>query len=113
MRAWPGIAILCIAIAAAPAQASARWTFCVASALGARDVWITDVFAASAERERLESDLKGLLTRQGAQRIVAQCPAPQDDKIAVVNAQTGAEEFNRKLGKALHPIAVQEMLSRR
>ena len=110
---WLGFACLCVALAASPAYASARWTFCVASASGARDVWITDVFIAGAERERLESDLKNLLTRQGAQRIVAQCPTPAEDKTAAVNAQTTAAEFNRKLGKALHAIGVQEMLSRR
>jgi hypothetical protein len=113
MRLWRWFPYLCVALAAAPAQASARWTFCVAAALGAKDVWITDVFVANGERERLESDLKNVLTRQGAQRISAQCPAPSEDKTAIVNAQTTAEDFNRKLGKALHPIPVQEILSRR
>lgn len=113
MRAGPGLLIFCLVLAVAPARASARWTFCVAEALGSKDVWITDVFIANAERERLESDLKTLLTRQGAQRVVAQCPSPGEDKTAVVNARTSAEEFNRKLGKALHAIAAPEMLSRR
>ena len=113
MRAWPGFAVLCIVLAAPPVQASARWTFCVAAALGSSDVWITDVFAANADRERLENDLKNLLTRQGAQRIVAQCPMPSDDKTAAVNAQTSAEDFNRKLGKTLHPLALAEKLSKR
>ena len=110
---WLGFASLVLALAATPAHAAALWTFCVASALGARDVWITDVFASGAEHERLESELKDLLTRQGAQRIVAQCPSPQEDKTAVVNAQIGAEEFNRKLGKTLHALPAQETLSRR
>jgi len=97
-----------VAIAAGPAAADEHWTFCVASALGAKDVWITDVFAAATDRERLEDDLKALLERRGAARIVAQCPQPSDDKTSVVNAQTGAEDFNRKLGAALHAISAQE-----
>jgi hypothetical protein len=113
MRPWRCFPYLCVALAAAPAQASARWTFCVGAALGTKDVWVTDVFVASGERERLESDLKHVLTRQGAQRIIAQCPEPLEDKTSVVNAQTTAEDFNRKLGKTLHPIPVQEMLSKR
>ena len=113
MRAWRWLAFVCVALGAFPAQASARWTFCVAAAPGSSDVWITDVFAAGADRERLENDLKNLLTRQGAQRIVAQCPAPSEDKTGVVNAQTSAEEFNRKLGKTLHALALPEKLSRR
>ena len=113
MRAWRWLAFLGVALCAHPAQASARWTFCLASALGSGDVWITDVFAANSDRERLENDVKNLLTRQGAQRIVAQCPTPVDDKTAAVNAQILAEEFNRKLGKTLHALAAAEKLSRR
>ena len=100
--------LMLAASAAGPAAAAEHWTFCVASALGAKDVWITDVFAAATDRERLEDDLKALLERRGAARILAQCPQPIDDKTSVVNAQTGAEDFNRKLGAALHAISAQE-----
>jgi hypothetical protein len=86
------------------AFAEPRWTFCVASAQGARDVWITNVFAASVARERLEVGMKSALERQGHTRIDAQCPQPSADKVAVINAQTIAEEFNRKLGAVLHDL---------
>jgi len=86
------------------AFASPQWTFCVASAQGARDVWITDVFAVTASRQRLEAGLKRTLERQGRRRVDAQCPQPSADKVAVVNAQTTAEEFNRKLGAVLHDL---------
>jgi hypothetical protein len=99
--------LLLAALAAGPAAAE-RWTFCVASMLGAKDVWITDVFPAGTDRERLEADLKAFLERRGSSRIVAQCPQASDDKTSVVNAQIGAEDFNRKLGAALHAIAAQE-----
>jgi len=86
------------------AFAEPRWTFCVASAQGARDVWITDVFAAPVARRRLEAGLKSALERQGPTRVDAQCPQPSTDKVAVINAQTIAEEFNRKLGAVLHDL---------
>jgi len=98
----------------APADAAAqRWTFCVAWAPGSKDVWITEVFPAALDRERLEADLRNLLGRQAASRVVAQCPLPGDDKTTVVNAQNGAEEFNRKLGAVLHAVSAQEFPPRR
>ncbi|MGO8799582.1 MAG: hypothetical protein ACLQE9_09860 [Roseiarcus sp.] len=104
---------LLILIAAPPVAAGERWTFCVASMLGAKDVWITEVFPAGSDRERLEVEFKDVLERQGSARIVAQCPLPSDDKTSVVNAQIAAEEFNRKLGGVLHAVAAQEFPPRR
>lgn len=94
-------------LGAMPAPASAAWTFCVAASPGGRDVWITDVFAAT--RDRLEGDLKA----QGVASAVAQCPLPQDDKTNVVNARFTAAEFNRKLGHALHEVVAPEFELRR
>lgn len=104
---------LLIFFAASPVAAGERWTFCVASMLGAKDVWITEVFPAWNDRERLEAELKDVLERQGAPRIVAQCPQPDADKTSVVNAQIAAEEFNRKLGGTLHAVSAQEFPARR
>lgn len=104
---------LLIALASPPAAAGERWTFCVASMLGAKDVWLTEVFPAGADRERLEVEFKDILERQGSSRIVAQCPQPSDDKTSVVNAQIAAEDFNRKLGAALHAVSTQDFPPRR
>jgi hypothetical protein len=106
------IALAFLLVLASPAAAE-RWTFCVGWAPGVKDVWISDVFAAALDRERLEAGYKNLLERQGASRVVAQCPAPSDDKVGVVNAQTGAEDFNRKLGATLHAVSAQEFPPRR
>ena len=92
----------------APAAASSSWTFCVASALGSKDIWITGLFPAEINRERLEEEMKAFLERQGHQRIVAQCPQPTEDKVTALNAQTTAEEFNRKLGSVLHGVPARE-----
>ena len=100
-------------LVAPPATAGERWTFCVASMLGAKDVRITEVFPAGSDRERLEAEFKDVLERQGFSRVVAQCPQPNDDKTSVVNAQIAAEEFNRKLGGLLHAVSAQDFPPRR
>jgi hypothetical protein len=100
MAFWP------LALAQTQAFAGQQWAFCVASEVGTKDVWITEVFVAPVSRERLETELTKILERQGHSRVVAQCPRPSADKVAVVNAQTTAEEFNRKLGSALHDLTV-------
>ena len=80
---------------------------------GAKDVWITEVFLATLDGERLEANLKSILVRQGSPRIVAQCPQPNDDKTSVVNAQVAAEDYNHKLGATLHAVSAQEFPPRR
>lgn len=97
-----------LALAQPQAFAEPHWTFCVASAQATSDVWITEVFAAPIDRERLETELKSMLARQGHARVDAQCPQPSADKVAVVNAQTTAEEFNRKLGSVLHDLPAHD-----
>jgi hypothetical protein len=109
-----GVAACCAIALSLPQLAAAqpRWTFCVAASKSGADVWITDVFAASRDREQLESAFKATLERAGA-RADAQCPLPREDKTEVVNAQFEAEEFNRKLGATLHPAAANEFPPRR
>jgi len=110
----PTLLALLILLAAGPAHAAAqRWTFCVAWAPGAKDVWITDVFPAARDRQKLEEDLRALLGRRAASHVVAQCPQPGDDKPSVESAQTGAAEFNRKAGAVLHMVSTQEFPPRR
>lgn len=107
------LAVLAVSLAGPARAAAQRWTFCVAWAPGARDVWITDVFPASLDRQKLAADLRNLLGRQAASHVVAQCPQPGDDKPSVVSAQTGAEEFNRKAGAVLHMVSAQDFPPRR
>ena len=104
---------LAICVAGPPAGAAELWTFCVATALGGKDVWISDIFPAAVDREELEDGFKSLVERQGSSRVVAQCPQPNEDKVGVVNAQIAAEAFNRKLGAALHAISAQDFSRRR
>jgi hypothetical protein len=100
-------AVLSLVVAAA-ATASESWTFCVASARGDA-VWISDVFAATRDRLRLERDMKAYLARRGATRVDAQCPEPVADKTEAVNAQSAAIAFNRKLGATLREVPALEL----
>jgi hypothetical protein len=103
-----------LSLVVAPAVAAGdSWTFCVASARGSGDVWITDVFAATRDRVRLERDVKAYLARQGATHVDVQCPAPVADKTAAVNAQFAAIAFNRKLGATLHEVQAGELERRK
>jgi hypothetical protein len=99
--------ILALALIATPAHASSGWTFCVADA-GGKDIWITGVFPAVRDRERLEADLKSFLKSRGVSGAVAQCPTPNDDKTEMVNAQYTAAEFHHKLGDTLHEVFTPE-----
>lgn len=105
-------ALVCLCALASPAAAQ-HWTFCVGWAPGAKDVWISGVFPATPDRERLEASYRNFLDHEGAVHAVAQCPLPNEDKTSVVNAQTGAEDFNRKLGAILHAVSAQEFPPRR
>ena len=89
--------------------AQPRWTFCVAAAKSGADVWISDVFAAERDREKLESAFKSAVERLGATGANAQCPMPREDKTDAVNAQIDAEEFNRKIGAKLHAVADERL----
>ena len=107
--AFAGAVLSLVAASCAPAAAASEmWIFCVASARGGADVWITDVFAATRDREKLERDVKAYLARQGATRVDAQCPAPVADKTEAINAQFDAVAFNRKLGAQLHEVPARE-----
>ncbi len=63
------VALVAIAVCLpASALAQPRWTFCVAASKSGADVWITNVFAASHDREQLESAFRATLARVGAAR---------------------------------------------
>ncbi len=105
--------LLSLPLLCAPAYASAGWTFCVAASSDGKNIWITSVFPASRDRERLEADLRAYLKGRGVPGADAQCPAPKDDKTEMVNAQFTAAEFHRKLGDTLHEVDAPEFDPRR
>jgi hypothetical protein len=99
-----------VAFAVGPSisEAATQWTFCVASEGETKNVWITQVFPAFEKRETLESELKAILEGAQLSHIDVQCPRPSDDKVAVINAQTAAAEFNRKLEMTLHEVPARD-----
>jgi hypothetical protein len=98
---------------AAPGSARAGWTFCIAESSGGKNIWLTGVFTATRERERLEGDFRAYLKSQGVDQSIAQCPASKDDKTEMLNARFTAAEFHRKLGDALHEVTAPEFDPRR
>ena len=80
----------------------------MAAGLGSKQVWITEVFAAPVDRQRLEGQLTNFLRRKGISPVNSQCPLFRDDKVAVLNDRVVAEEFNQKLGSSLHAIAARD-----
>jgi hypothetical protein len=101
----PVLLVATFTFAQTAAEASQMWTFCVASAPGGGEVWITNPFASSSDRHALELAMQSTLKRREGERALAQCPQPSADMTAVVNAQTTAIEFNRKLGAILHVLS--------
>lgn len=100
--------IAVLALAPSSSVAATQWTFCVASQSETKNVWITQVFPAVARREALEVELEAVLKREQLSRIVVQCPQPSGDKVGVINSQTAADEFNRKLGMTLYEIPARD-----
>jgi hypothetical protein len=102
--------VLAAALAFAPSasEAAQMWTFCVASAPGGGEVWITAPFASSSDRRALEAAMQTTLKRHEGERALAQCPQPSADKAAVVDAQQAAIALNRKHGAILHALPQQD-----
>jgi hypothetical protein len=100
--------IVGLALLSSASEASELWTFCVASSPNSGEVWITHPFASSSDRRALETEMQTTLKRRQGERALAQCPEPSSDKVAVINAQTTAIEFNRKLGEVMHELPEDE-----
>jgi hypothetical protein len=105
----PFVLVAVLGFAQTASEAAQMWTFCVASAPSGGEVWITDPFASSSGRHALELAMESTLKRREGERVSAQCPQPSSDKVAVVNAQTTAIEFNRKLGAILHEVPERDV----
>src|SRR5271165_445766 len=93
--------------------AAPRWTFCVAAAQDGVEVWLSEVFQAGENREKLEGAFKTAVERLGATGAVAQCPQPREDKTVALNAQIDAEAFNRKMGANIHAVATNDFPGRK
>ena len=97
----------------APDAAWAGWTFCVAETDGGDEIWLTEVFATSMDRERLEGEFKAYLKSLGESGAVVQCPAAKEEKDEMLNARFTASEFHRKLGDVKHEVKLSEFAPRR
>jgi len=89
-----------LAVLAAAMPAAKGWTFCIAEA--GDDIFVTEVFEAAFDREKLEALYLARLRAGGVTRADVQCPAPLAEKTDAVNAQFTAIQFQRKLSRRLH-----------
>jgi len=113
MRAFAARFLFILPLFSGAAHANPGWTFCVAETGGGKDIWITGVFPAVHDRERLEADLKAYLKGRGISGAIAQCPVPKEDKVEMVTSQFTAAEFHQKLGDTLHDVITPEFDPRR
>ena len=107
MRSLAALAVLLVALPAA-AQPQSRWTFCVASAAGADQIFMSAVFVAAAPRARLESAFAATVARLGAAGATALCPNPRPDKDVVLDALSNAEKVDRERGATLRAVAASD-----
>ena len=90
-----------LAVLVAIAQPAGKgYTFCIAEA--GDDIFVTEVFEAALDREKLEASFAARLRPRAAARPDVQCPAPVSDRTDAVNAQFTAIAFQRSLGRTLH-----------
>jgi D-aminopeptidase len=93
--------LLVLAILMAAAQPAAKgWTFCIAEA--GDDIYVTEVFEAALDREKLEVIYAVRLRASGVAHADVQCPAPLSERTDAVNAQFTAISFQRTLLRRLH-----------
>jgi hypothetical protein len=86
-----------------------EWRFCVGVAPGAHEAVITDVFASAAESARLEHRLENYFRLRKARALTFQCPRGATERVAALNAQTTALQFNRQIGFSVNGLPASEL----
>ena len=95
-------------VAAAPVRAQ-EWRFCVGIAAAAHETVISDIFASAADSSRLERRLENYFRVRKARSMTFQCPRGAADRVAALNAQTAALQFNRVMGYAVNGLPASEL----
>jgi len=97
------------AILASPAAAQ-EWRFCVGVAPANHETVISDIFSSAAESARLEQRLQGWYRAHRGRALTFQCPRG-GDRLAALNGQTAALQFNRSLGYAVNGLSSNEVVA--
>ncbi|MBB4199512.1 hypothetical protein GGD83_003328 [Rhodoblastus sphagnicola] len=97
-----------VAIVLTSPAAADEWRFCVGVAPANHESVISDVFTSGADSARLESRLQGWYRAHHGRTLTFQCPHG-GDRVAALNGQTAALQFNRTLGYAVNGLPVNEV----
>jgi len=96
-----------LSFAAGPARAE-EWRFCVGVAPSSHETVISDIFASDADPARLEHRLESYYRAHRSKALTFQCPRG-GDRVAALNGQTAALQFNRTMGYAVNGLPSNEV----
>ncbi|MCW2273518.1 hypothetical protein GJ654_05250 [Rhodoblastus acidophilus] len=94
---------------ATPATAQ-EWRFCVGVAPASHESVISDIFTSGAEPARLEQRLQAWYRAHRGRTLTFQCPRG-GDRLAALNGQTAALQYNRTMGYAVNGLPSNEVIT--
>ena len=97
------VLVLAVAVCCAAPASAQEWRFCVGVAPAAHEAVITDIFSSAAESARLEHRLENYFR--------VHHPRGGSERVAAMNAQTAALQFNRMLGFSVGGMTAAELSS--
>jgi hypothetical protein len=106
----PFVSALLLVLAASPSRAG-EWRFCVGFAPATHEAVITDVFDTSAESAQIEHRLEGYFRARRGKTLVFQCAQGAPERVAALNAQTQALQFDRVMGYSVSGFAAAEVVA--
>jgi hypothetical protein len=101
-------ALLIPLVFAAGSARADEWRFCVGVAPASHETVISDIFTSEAEPGRLEHKLEAYFRARRAKALTFQCPHG-GDRVAALNGQTTALQFNRTMGYAINGLPSHEV----
>ena len=102
-------AVAFVILLATPASAQ-EWRFCVGVAPATHETVISDIFSSGADSARLEQRLQTWYRAHRGRSLTFQCPRG-GDRVAALNGQTAALQFNRTMGYAVNGLPSNEVIT--
>ncbi|MCW2317444.1 hypothetical protein SAMN06265338_103187 [Rhodoblastus acidophilus] len=97
-----------VAICLSTPAVAEEWRFCVGVAPASHETVISDIFASGADSARLEQRLATYYRAHHGRTLTFQCPRG-GDRVAALNGQTAALQFNRSVGYAVNGLPLNEV----
>jgi hypothetical protein len=101
-------ALLIPVLLAAGSARAEEWRFCVGVVPSSHETVISDIFTSEADSGRLEHKLEAYYRTKRAKTLTFQCPRG-GDRVAALNGQTAALQFNRTLGYSVNGLPSHEV----